>query len=227
MKMKQPLSFRRVYSGVLYSVLAVCMVAVVGVSAYTLFTDYGDIGDFSIPEVSFPSINPDNVSKIPVGYDVSGVPGTIKPPETSVPEPPEPVYVNPCSGAILKKYSMTSLVFSQTMKDHRTHSGIDIAGELYSPVYAYTDGTVTKIYEDAFMGTVVVIEHENALTTHYMNLSAEIPTGIEVGKYVLAGDIIGSIGKTALAEISDKPHLHLEMRVDGNLIDPLPELVTE
>ncbi|HPE96119.1 MAG TPA: M23 family metallopeptidase, partial [Bacillota bacterium] len=156
--MKKHFSYRRIYSGVLYSVLAVCMLAVVGVSVYTLTYDYGSLTNISLPEISYPSFGNDvsspGIIDKPVGKDESGIPA-----ETSDPDP-EQVYVNPCSGNILKNYTLTALLYSETMNDYRTHSGVDISGELYSPVYAYTDGTVVDIYDDPFMGTTVVVEHD-------------------------------------------------------------------
>ena len=73
-------------------------------------------------------------------------------PEEKPEEKPEaPVYKAPCDGYVQKEFSDDTLVFSQTMNDHRTHLGIDIAGKLGDPVKAFCKGTVEKIYSDPFM----------------------------------------------------------------------------
>ena len=219
--------FKRIYSGVLYAALAACMVTVVGVSAYTLFYDYNAVGDISLPhvnmpEVSFPDFNDDTSSGLPVDQNPDDVPGDVI--DT---QPETPVYADPVqmSGDSPDKiFTIASLIYSETMNDYRTHSGIDIAAELNAPVHAYTDGIIKEVYDDPFMGTTIVIEHEDALTTYYMNLAQTLPDGIQAGAEVKGGDVIGAVGVSAIIEADDGPHLHFEMRVNGKLIDPLPEL---
>ncbi len=138
----------------------------------------------------------------------------------TVPEPEMPVYLTPCEGYIQKDFSNDTLVFSQTMNDHRAHLGIDIAGKLGDPVKAFCKGTVEKIYTDHFMGKTVVIAHENGLKSYYMNLANEIPEGITEGSFVEAGTVIGAIGETASTECADHPHLHFELRLNGGKLDP-------
>lgn len=216
---------RRIYSAVMYCVLAFCMVTVVGTSVFTLLYDYGDY-DVSVPEISVPRLELDTSTDIPVIQN----PPNIKddestPPEVSdAPAMNEVVYVDPVNGEILKPFSMDALIHSVTMGDYRTHSGIDIKAEISSPVFAYTDGVVTAINKDTFMGTTIELEHEYGLKSYYMNLSSEIPEHIIVGANVKAGDVIGAVGSSAIVEIADEPHLHFELRVDGKLIDPSKEL---
>ena len=69
------------------------------------------------------------------------------------------------------------------------------------------------------MGTTVTIAHAQGLSSVYANLG-EIPT-VEAGDHVDAGDVIGAIGTTAVAELARAPHLHLEMIQDGESVDPL------
>ena len=85
-------------------------------------------------------------------------------------------------------------MYSATMKDYRTHSGVDIVGEEGAEVLAYTAGTVKEIYDDVLMGRTVVIEHEYGLVSYYMNLAETMPEGIEAGAQVKAGDVIGYVG---------------------------------
>lgn len=216
---------RRIYSAAMYCVLAFCMVTVVGTSVFTLLYDYGDY-EVSIPEISIPRLELDTSTEIPVGNNPPNVTDDeSKPPEMNdEPVINDTVYVDPVSGDIVKPYSMDALIHSETMGDYRTHSGIDIASEIAAPVLAYTNGTVTSITTDAFMGTTIEIEHEYGLKSYYMNLDSEIPENIFVGANVKAGDVIGAVGSSAIIEIADEPHLHFELRVDGKLIDPSKEL---
>ena len=53
-----------------------------------------------------------------------------------------------------------------------------------------------------------------------MNLANEIPENIKVGETVAVGTVIGAIGKTALAECADSPHLHFEIFAGGKQVSP-------
>ncbi len=147
--------------------------------------------------------------------------------------PPEvPVYVSPCEGGYIQKgYDESLLVFSSTMGEYRIHLGIDISGKIGDPVRAFSDGTVEKIYKDYFMGQTIVIDHGNGLKSYYMNLSDTVAEGIEVGKKISYGTVIGAIGETANLECADSPHLHFELRLGDKLVNPagyitLPTLPT-
>ena len=60
--------------------------------------------------------------------------------------------------------------------------------------------------------------------TVYANLSPTLAEGIAVGTELKTGDVLGYVGKTALSESADDPHLHFEMILDGKHIDPEQEL---
>lgn len=124
----------------------------------------------------------------------------------------------PLSGAVSKDHSTETLVYSQTTDDWRTHEGVDLLGYLGEPVMAVTAGTVSQIYDDDLYGTTVVITHGDSVSTHYSNLSV-VPT-VTVGQEVVAGDVIGAVGDTALLECADEPHLHLEVFKEGIAMDP-------
>lgn len=223
-KEKSRRDVRRIYSAVMYCVLALCMVTVVATSLFGMFFNYGSF-EVSLPDVSFPSFDVDTSFELPVVNTPSNVPDEESGDESEAPVVTETVYVNPISGGkIVREYSMDALIHSPTMNDYRTHSGIDIASELASPVLAYTDGVVKSIKTDAFMGVCLEIEHSYGLCSYYMNLDTQLPEGIAVGSEVKAGDVIGAVGATAIVEIVDSPHLHFELRVDGKLIDPTNEL---
>ncbi len=133
---------------------------------------------------------------------------------------PQPIYKAPCAGGLQKDYSEDVLVFSPTMNDHRVHLGIDISGKVGDPVYAFSDGTIEKVFSDPFMGKTIVIDHGNGLKSYYMNLAENVADGIEAGKKVTAGTLIGAIGETAIIECAESPHLHFELRLEDKRIDP-------
>ena len=139
--------------------------------------------------------------------------------------PPE--LESPVAGNVNKKHDLSVLVQSITMGDWRVHSGIDIAAALGSNVRAAADGTVEKIWEDPLMGTCISITHSGELTTVYQNLHETVATGIVPGATVKAGDTIGAIGETALIECAEEPHLHFEVLLKNEKVDPLDYISKE
>lgn len=99
------------------------------------------------------------------------------------------------------------------------HRGIDFAVLVGDPVRAAADGTVsTAGWMDQY-GNVVIISHGKVngaeLTTWYAHNST---VEVEVGQSVRRGDLIALAGSTGVAT---GPHLHFEVRVDGNPVDPM------
>ncbi len=126
----------------------------------------------------------------------------------------------PADGGVLTGASLTVPVYSMTMNDHRTHTGVDIAVPLGSPVTSCADGVVASVFEDPMMGMTVTVDHGGEVTSVYKNLSVELPDGIAVGTSVSAGDVIGAVGATALVECEEEAHLHFELTVNGEYVDP-------
>ncbi len=151
-------------------------------------------------------------------------------PDKSTPQGEEPAeesvalgydgYIKPCSGYISKEFSLDVPVYSATMYDYRTHSGIDIACDIGTPVKAVNNGVIKEVYNDYMMGTTVVVEHADGICSVYSNLSADLPSGIEAGKQVLTGEIIAGVGETAICESAQVSHLHFEMKNASGYIDP-------
>lgn len=136
-------------------------------------------------------------------------------------EPMLPEFVSPAKGNVAKSHSETVLVYSLTMDDYRTHSGIDISGQAGDIVVASADGIVKSVYEDPMWGYCVSVVHEGDAVSYYKNLSADVIDQISVGESVKLGDPIGSIGESALVEIAEEPHLHFELKIGGISVDPL------
>lgn len=134
---------------------------------------------------------------------------------------PIPELALPVSGSLSKRHSVDAQVFSQTLKDYRVHLGIDIATAEDAPVCAVADGTVEQIWEDPMMGWCIALSHSGECITVYKNLASEQAEGITVGATVKSGQLLGHVGESALVEIAEEPHLHMEMTVKGLQVDPL------
>ena len=137
-------------------------------------------------------------------------------------------FVWPVQGNVEVPYAVETLRYDATMADWRAHTGIDIACEAGEPVIAVSSGTVDCITNDDLYGTTVEIDHGGGLRSVYANLAAEPP--VREGESVATGDIIGSVGGTAIAESNVVPHLHLAMMKDGRYVNPadfLPAGLTE
>ena len=131
-------------------------------------------------------------------------------------EPPERMLF-PCGQAVLKGYSQTA-VYSKTMDDWRSHTGIDYAakkGEIVSSVW---DGTVKKVYKDNFWGHCIEIEHSGNIISVYKNLEKKIL--VKEGDKVSKGQPIATVGDSAVVEKRDEEHLHFELWANGGTINP-------
>jgi murein DD-endopeptidase MepM/ murein hydrolase activator NlpD len=107
------------------------------------------------------------------------------------------------------------------MGDYRVHLGVDIVTEENAPVYAAADGKIEKIWEDVKMGYCMAVNHSGDCVTVYKNLGATLPEGITEGVSVRSGQLIATVGNSAMVEIAEEPHLHFEMKVGGMDVDPI------
>ena len=136
--------------------------------------------------------------------------------EVKVTEPQ--LVVAPLQGKTVAAFSAQELCYNVTLDDWRTHNGMDIAAEAGTPVMAACAGEVLGVAEDDLMGTTVVVSHGDGYETVYANLQA-VPT-VTVGQKVRAGEILGAVGATSLAESALEPHLHFEVNLEGTPVDP-------
>lgn len=132
-----------------------------------------------------------------------------------------PSFVLPVSGVLAAKHDPEVQVYSPTLNHYRVHLGVDIATEESAPVYAAADGKVSRIWNDELMGYSVAIQHSGNSYTIYQNLSETLAKGITEGASVHSGQLIASVGNSALTEVADEPHLHFEMTVADLSVDPL------
>ena len=99
----------------------------------------------------------------------------------------DPTFKYPVTGDVLTEYAKDKLVYSNTLGEWITHTGIDIKAEKTTVVKASADGTVKAIKTDPRYGLTVVIEHTNGFSTVYSNLlTAEF---VKEGEKVTSGQI--------------------------------------
>ncbi len=95
------------------------------------------------------------------------------------------------------------------------HPGIDFRAPIGYPVRATAPGKVISAGYDGGYGNMVEIDHGHGITTRYGHMSKLLVT---VGQTVAKGDLLGRAGSTGR---STGPHLHYEVRVDGEAVDPM------
>ena len=209
-----------------YIVLLLCVTAL-GVSGYYLFSGFDQ-------EPAKPVSGSVTVVVTPAPTSVS-VPTAAPIPEATAPQElttlapaAEPttatasVFTWPVKGEVLRSWAVETLSYDKTMGDWRTHDGVDIAAPAGTQVIAPAGGTVTDVYTSALMGTTVVIAHADGVMSTCSNLAA-VPT-VEIWDTVRTGDVIGSVGTSAIAESAETSHLHLSMSKDGESVDPISYL---
>ena len=151
-------------------------------------------------------------------------PETDKPSKPSSGEPVEdkvPSLILPVSGTLTSKHDPKVQVYSNTLGDYRVHLGVDIATSEGASVYSAADGTVARVWKDDMMGYSVAVKHSGDCYTIYQNLSSTLPDGLKEGATLRAGQLIGTVGDSAMLEIAEEPHLHFEMTVADLSVDPL------
>ena len=94
------------------------------------------------------------------------------------------------------------------------HQGIDIAAEMGTPIVATADGVVTAAGWNGGYGNMVDVDHGGGIVTRYGHASA---LAVTVGQQVRRGEVIAYVGSTGH---STGPHVHYEVRVDGQPVNP-------
>ena len=121
------------------------------------------------------------------------------------------------SVAPLESYRMSSDYGMRThpvLGRRQGHKGVDMAAPSGTPVYATADGVVSRASRFSSYGNFISIEHGGSLQTRFAHLSGY---AVSEGQRVHKGDLIGYVGSTGR---STGPHLHYEVRVDGEAVNP-------
>ena len=114
----------------------------------------------------------------------------------------------PVTGTISSRYGVSSKIRVST------HTGLDIATATGTPIKAAADGTVTFAAYSGSYGYLVKIDHGNGVETWYGHTSKML---VKAGQEVKSGDTIALVGSTGN---STGPHLHFEVRINGEHVNP-------
>ena len=99
----------------------------------------------------------------------------------------------------------------------KMHTGVDWATAYGTPIFASGNGEIEKVGQEGGYGKYIRIKHNNGYETAYGHMSA-FAKGMEIGKRVRQGQVIGFVGSTGQ---STGPHVHYEILVNGRFVDPL------
>ena len=116
--------------------------------------------------------------------------------------------VLPVQGTITSRYGVSSRIRSSD------HTGLDIATTKGTPIKVVASGTVTCAKYSGSYGNIVKVDHGNGVETWYAHANK---INVTEGQTVEAGDIIAEVGSTGN---STGPHLHFEIRINGEHINP-------
>lgn len=130
---------------------------------------------------------------------------------TEQPEVSSSGWVRPVPGAVTSGFGPR---LHPILGYYRMHTGWDMSAGTGTPIASATAGTVILAGWFGGYGNTVVVDHGGGLTTLYAHQSS---LAVSYGSSVGAGDVVGYVGSTGL---STGPHLHFEVRVDGNPVDP-------
>ena len=165
--------------------------------------------DDSSTQVSQPSVQPESSSSAGESAEASAQP------EQQQPSGDFSLTL-PVSGAAITPFSGDMLVKNETLGDWRTHNGIDISAATGTAVTAASDGIVTSVHSDPMWGNVVEVTSGEVVMT-YAGLGDDI--AVSVDQQVTAGETLGSVGQIP-CELSLEPHLHFDVQVNGDYVDP-------
>ena len=124
----------------------------------------------------------------------------------------------PPSGAPLGAFALTSGFGTRRhplLGGLRLHSGVDLAAPMGTPIFATSDGMVSAAQWQGGYGLLVSLDHGRGVQTRYGHLSR---LNVAAGQRVRKGDVIGFVGSTGR---STGPHLHYEIRNNGQALNPM------
>lgn len=122
------------------------------------------------------------------------------------------------SASIAKEYSNSALQYNKTLNLWQAHKAVDFLADEGTDVLAVMDGTIKEVTYSYLMGNIVKLDVGKGMIVVYASLQNDVP--VKVGDVVKAGDVIGKVGSTAKSEASDGAHLHLEVWLDEQNVDP-------
>ncbi|HEY6113038.1 MAG TPA: peptidoglycan DD-metalloendopeptidase family protein [Gaiellaceae bacterium] len=125
---------------------------------------------------------------------------------TGTGQPSAAGFIWPCDGVVVSGFGL---------RWGRMHEGVDIGCAYGTPNRAAASGTVIYSGWHGGYGNLIVVDHGNGLSTAYAHASSLL---VGIGQSVSQGDTVSLVGSTGN---SSGPHLHFEVRVNGQAVDPL------
>lgn len=122
--------------------------------------------------------------------------------------------IKPVDNILISAYGMR---LHPVLGYRRMHDGVDFRSEVGAPVYATGAGTISTASMSGTYGRLIAIDHDYGYETRYAHLS-RFADGIRRGTKVNRGDLIGYTGRSGMV---NGPHLHYEVWVNGEPVDPL------
>ena len=124
----------------------------------------------------------------------------------------------PVQGDVMRGHETGELVFWESLGLWQAHMGVDIAGEAGESVLCAADGTVERVTRDALWGASAEIAQEDGRTVFYRGMAL---CYVHAGDSVSRGQEIGTLLERVPCEEEMGAHLHLEMKREGRMQDPL------
>lgn len=131
----------------------------------------------------------------------------------------------PAQGKLGMGYAVETLTYSKTLEHFTTHHGIDIMAEKNTPVKAALSGEIIEVLTDSRLGITISIKHDENLVTRYSNLCTDAM--VNIGDKVTQGQTISGVGTSSIFESADDPHLHFEVLLNGESVNPMDYLAKE
>ncbi len=213
--------FRNFVKGKGYYIALLLCTVIVGVTGYYLLTekDPGELTSPSDPsETGIGTTVPTQLGKTDTDKPAANMGNEETEPTETTAAPKGFSLKKPVAGQVLAELAVDHLAYNETTRDWRTHEGMDLAAQLGEEVCAAADGVVYTIYEDEQLGMTVVLHHADGYSTHYSNLSEDIP--VSVGDSLREGEPLGTVGQTACIENGAESHVHFALYRNNDPVDP-------
>lgn len=218
------MSFLKKYG--FYLAVTLCVLAVAAGSYYAVDSIAGRLeppDQQSTPTPDGPEIDlaPTPVIKPdpqPVAPDPQPEPQPEPQPAAAIIEPEKPAYGQPATGTVSQPFSGDTLVYHETLGEWRTHNGVDYAVQADASAVAVYGGKVVRSESDDLWGDTVELLLDTGYTARYCGL--EKGSGLAVGQRVEKGDVVGTVGETAVIEAALGRHLHFELLLGDRYVDP-------
>jgi murein DD-endopeptidase MepM/ murein hydrolase activator NlpD len=127
--------------------------------------------------------------------------------------------IMPTVGWLSSQFSQSR--FHPVLHQSRPHEGIDLSAPMGAPIVAPATGRVISVTNEPGYGNTFQIDHGNGIVTRFAHCSRIV---VHVGQQVTRGQLIATVGNTGLAT---GPHLHYEVHVNGQPVDPLKYVLPE